>query len=207
MLQEGELTPVGGAKPEKIDVRVIAATNRSLVEEVAAERFRSDLYYRLAVAVLTLPALREREGDLGLLIDHFLQRINDEQRKHDPGWKDRRLSPGARNLLLRHPWPGNVRELENTLTRAVIWCTGEVIREVEMREAFQHGVPTNGETLLNRSLGSGLDIRELQADIARHYLERALEDAGGNKSKAADLVGLPSYQTFSNWMKKYGVEE
>ncbi len=206
-LQEGEVTPVGSNAPEKVDVRVIAATNRTLVDEVAAGRFRSDLYYRLAVAVLTLPPLREREGDLGMLIDHFLARINADQRVHDPGWKDRRLAPGARNLLLRHPWPGNVRELENTLTRAVIWCTGEVIREVEMREAFQNGVPANGETLLNRALGSGLDIRELQADVARHYLERALKEAGGNKSKAAELVGLPSYQTLTNWMQKYGVEE
>ena len=206
-LQEGEVTPVGGNAPEKVDVRIIAATNRTLVDEVAAGRFRSDLYYRLAVAVLTLPPLREREGDLGLLIDHFLARINAEQREHDPNWKDRRLAPGARSLLLRHPFPGNVRELENTLTRAVIWCTGEVIREVEMREAFQHGVPANGETILNRALGPGLDIRELQADIARHYLERAMKEAGGNKSKAAELVGLPSYQTLSNWLEKYGVGE
>ncbi len=206
VLQEGEVTPVGGTAAEKVDVRVIAATNRKLVEEVANERFRSDLYYRLAVAVLTLPPLREREGDLGLLIDHFLAKINAEQREHDPRWIDRRLSPNARNLLLKHTWPGNVRELENTLTRAVIWCTGEVIRQVEMSDAFQHAIPANGEVILDRPLGPGLDLRDLQAGVARHYLERALKDAGGNKTKAAELIGLPSYQTFSNWMKKYGVE-
>jgi len=206
VLQEGEVTPVGSTAAQMVDVRMIAATNRTLVNEAASGSFRSDLYYRLAVAVLTLPPLREREGDLGLLIDHFLAKVNADQRDHDPGWRDRRLSPDARNLLLRHPWPGNVRELENTLTRAVIWCTGEVIRQVEMSEAFQNGLPTNGEMILDRPLSNGLDLRELQADVARHYLERALDEAVGNKSKAAKLVGLPSYQTFSNWLQKYGVE-
>ena len=207
VLQEEEVTPVGGTAAQKVDVRIIAATNRTLVDQAASGSFRSDLYYRLAVAVLTLPPVREREGDVGLLIDHFLARINADQRAHDPGWQDRRLSPNARNLLLHHPWPGNVRELENTLTRAVIWCTGEVIRQVEMSEAFQNGLPTNGEMILDRPLGNALDLRRLQADVARHYLERALEEAGGNKSKAAKLIGLPSYQTFSNWLKKYGVGE
>ena len=207
VLQEGEVTPVGSTTPDRVDVRIVAATNRKLVDDVVAGRFRSDLYYRLAVAVLILPPLREREGDVGLLIDHFLAKINADQRAHDPAWQDRRLSPNARNLLLRHSWPGNVRELENTLTRAVIWCTGEVIRDVEMREAFQHGLPATGETVLNRQLGNGLDLRELLAEVAQHYLSRALKETGGNKSRAAELVGLPSYQTFSNWLGKYGVGE
>ena len=76
-----------------------------------------------------------------------------------------------------------------------------------MSEAFQNGLPTNGEMILDRSLGNDLDLRQLQADVARHYLERALKEAAGNKSKAAKLVGLPSYQTFSNWLQKYGLGE
>jgi DNA-binding NtrC family response regulator len=207
VLQEREVTPVGGTSAVAVDVRVIAATNRTLVDEVAAGRFREDLYYRLAVGVITLPPLRRREGDLGLLIDHHLTRINRDQAEAVAGWKEKRLSPGARKLLLEHRWPGNVRELVNTLTRAVIWCTGEVIRESEMHEAFHRGVRNAGETILFRPLGDGLDIRDLQSEVARHYLERAMDKANGNKTRAAELVGLPSYQTLTNWLEKYGIKE
>ena len=100
---------LGATKPLKVDVRVIAATNRTLTQEIAGGRFREDLFYRLAVAVLNIPPLRERTGDLALLIDRLLEQVNRET-VSEPGYQEKKISAGARNLLLAHGWPGNVRE-------------------------------------------------------------------------------------------------
>ena len=204
-LQEREVVPVGASKPVAVDVRIVAATHRELLREATAGRFRADLFYRLAVAILVLPPLREREGDLGLLIDTLLDAINREHRDQ-PGYIHKDLSASARNLLLRHDWPGNVRELANTLQRAALWSSGALIDADDVREALLPHLSTEVRGLLGRPLGEGLDLRVLQAELARHYLERALAEAGGNKTRAAELVGLPSYQTFTNWMEKYGIE-
>ena len=203
-LQEGEVLPVGSSRAVRVDVRIIAATNRPLHAEVAAGRFREDLFHRLAVAVLRLPPLRERREDLPLLIDFVLRQVNQESRGQ-PGFVEKKLSAGASNLLLRHAWPGNVRELQNTLRRAAIWTPEATIKEEDIREAILPLPAPPEDGILDRPLGEGLDLPELLATVARHYLERALEEAGGNKTRAAKLVGLPSYQTFTNWMKRYGV--
>jgi len=205
VLQENEVTRVGARKPKRIDVRIVAATNRSVVDEVAAGRFREDLFYRLAVAVLKLPPLRERSGDVGLLVDELLKQVNQEA-IGEPGYRDKKLSAGARSLLLTHPWPGNVRELLLTLKRAAIWSEGETITTEDVREALL-AVPTAQRTdVLGRPLGEDLNLPDLLAEVARHYLERALDEAGGNKTKAAGLVGLPSYQTLTNWLQRYEVK-
>jgi len=203
-LQEGEVLPLGSSRSRRVDVRVVAATNRSLLAEVAAGAFREDLFHRLAVAVLRLPPLRERREDLPLLIDHLLVHVNQEGREQ-PGFVEKKLSAGARNLLLHHSWPGNVRELQNTLRRAAIWTPEAALKADDIREALLPVAPPEGDRILNRPLGEGLDLRELIATVARHYLERALDEAAGNKTRAAKLVGLPSYQTLTNWMKRYGV--
>jgi len=204
-LQEGEILPVGSSRAVQVDVRVIAATNRSLMEEVARDAFREDLFHRLAVAVLRLPPLRDRSEELPLLLDDLLAQVNREGAEQ-PGYVDKDLSAGARNLLLGHPWPGNVRELQNTLRRAAIWSSDEILTAEDIREAL---LPVSGaaarDSLLGRPLGEDLDLPGILAQVARHYLERALDEAHGNKTKAATLVGLPSYQTLSNWMKRYGV--
>ncbi|OJH38245.1 sigma-54 interaction domain-containing protein [Cystobacter ferrugineus] len=205
VLQEGELVRVGATKPLRVDVRIIAATNRTLAREIAEGRFREDLFYRLAVAVLHLPPLRERPGDLNLLIDHLLDQINRESAA-EPGYKRKNLSVGARNLLLSHSWPGNIRELVNTLRRAAIWSDGDTIRSEDVREALLPVGHERSSDILNRPLGDGLNLPELLASVARHYLRRALDQAHGNKTQAAQLVGLPSYQTLSNWLQRYGVE-
>lgn len=120
----------------------------------------------------------------------------------------KKLSAGARNLLLSHPWPGNVRELQNTLRRAALWSADETLTVDDVREALLPVAASDrAETVLNRPLGNHLDLRAVLADVARHYLERALEEAGGNKTEAARLVGLPSYQTLTNWMKRYGLTQ
>jgi DNA-binding NtrC family response regulator len=209
-LQEGEVRPVGGSKIIQVDVRIIAATNRDLATEVATGRFREDLFYRLAVLVLKVPALRERGDDIGPLIDGLMTRINAQsERANEPGFKRKKLSEDARNLIMRQAWPGNIRELENTLRRAAIWSDNEIISLNDIEEALLPAVSmqSTDETILNRSISQGIDLQSLIASVARHYLQRAMEASHGNKSKAAELVGLPSYQTLTNWIRKYGVDD
>jgi transcriptional regulator with PAS, ATPase and Fis domain len=206
VLQEREVVRVGANKPIKVDVRVVAATNRILTDEIAAGRFREDLFYRLAVAVLKIPSVRDRAGDLGLLVDHLLSASNQEAAS-EPGFVEKKLSAGARNLLLAHHWPGNVRELQNTLRRALIWTEGGTVSAEDVREALLPTRPAKSQEVLGRPLGGGFSLPEMMRDVARHYLKRAMHDAGGNKTKAAELVGLPSYQTLTNWLGKYEVGE
>ncbi len=201
-LQEKEITRLGASKPIPFDVRVIAATNRDLVKEMASDRFRPDLFYRIAVAVLKLPPMKERTGDVGLLIDGILDRINTES-VAEPGYKHKKISPGAKNLMLQYDWPGNVRELQNTLARAAIWTPGTIIEAEDIREAMLPIAQSSEDAMLGKPLGNGFNLSELMEKLAQHYLNRAWDEANGNKTKAAELVGLPSYQTFSNWAKKY----
>lgn len=206
VLQENEVVRLGDTKPVSLDIRVMAATNRDLLAEVRADRFRADLFYRLAVAVLKLPALRHRPGDLSLLMDRLLEQVNTES-SEEPGYQPRSLAPSARSLLLAHSWPGNVRELMNTLRRAAIWSEEPTIQAEDIHEALLPEVETHTEEdILNRPLDKSLDITGLMAQVARHYLDRALEESGGNLTKAAQMLGLGSYQTLKNWMKRYGVE-
>lgn len=204
ILQEKEVIRVGSTTPLEVDVRIIAATNRTLTEEIAAGRFREDLFYRLAVASLQLPPLRDRKGDLSLLIDRLLKKVNDDLAQ-EPGYEHKKLSPGARNILISHPWPGNVRELLNTLHRAAIWTSGHTIRSEDVREALLPAIGQEKSKILDRPLGDGLSLPDLLTSVAQHYLTRALDETQGNKTQAAHLVGLPSYQTFTNWLSKYGV--
>jgi transcriptional regulator with PAS, ATPase and Fis domain len=201
VVQEGEVTRIGDSKPVAVDVRIVAATNRSLIQEVAAGRFRADLFYRLAVAVLEIPPLRERQGDIGLLVDHFFA-----QEMAVGSATSKKISTAARNLLLCHPWPGNVRELLNTLRRVAVWSTGDTIHADDVREALFPVTLQTSEHVMNRSVTDGFNIQEVMAEVARHYLQRGMEECGGNKSKAAKLLGLPNYQTLTNWLKKYGLE-
>lgn len=205
VLQERRVRRVGSEQSIKIDVRIIAATNRNLRVEVAGDRFRDDLYHRLAVGTIYLPPLRDRAGDLGLLIDRLLEAANLEM-ADQPGYVQKLLSPSARNLLLKHPWPGNVRELQNTLRRLVLWTQGERIGGDEVRDELVQPDTQRTADLLGRPLGDGLQLPELMRELACHYLERAMEESGGNKTKGAELIGLPSYQTLTNWMNRYGVK-
>ncbi|NUN96360.1 MAG: sigma-54-dependent Fis family transcriptional regulator [Candidatus Omnitrophica bacterium] len=206
VLQSGTVTRVGASRETPVDVRVIAATNRDLFVEVPAGRFREDLFQRLAVAILQLPPLRERQGDIGLLIDRLLNQVNNEG-IGQPGYRHKTLSASARSLLLRQEWPGNVRELLNTLRRASIWSGGAVIEEPDIRDSILPMGRQEPRGLLDRPLGEGLNLPEMMAELATHYLKRAMQESGGNKTKAAELVGLPSYQTLTNWLRRYGLTE
>lgn len=205
VVQEGAVVPLNAKGSRKVDVRIVAATHRTLSEEIAGGRFREDLFYRLAVAVLKIPALRERPEDHNLLLDHALTTVNGEAR-NDPGFQEKKLSAGARKVLLAHPWPGNVRELVNTLRRAAIWTDGATISTEDAREALLPATSTSAQDILGRTMGGSFDLRELMDEVARHYLTRAMQEAHGNKSKATELVGFSNYQTLSNWLDKYEVE-
>jgi DNA-binding NtrC family response regulator len=160
----------------------------------------------LAVAVLHLQPLRERREDLILLIDRFLAQVNREAAEQ-PGYLAKKLSVRGKELLVHHPWPGNARELLNTLRRAALWSTEPTLAAEDIRDALLPAAQGEPEQqVLGRSLGEGLKVSQILTSVARHYVERALEEAHGNKTKAARLIGLPSYQTLTNWMKRYGVE-
>ena len=159
VLQESEVKRLGSSKAIKLNVRVIAATNRNLLAEVATDGFRADLFYRLAVAIIQLPPLRQREGDISLLIAHFMQSINAEN-SSDPGYKPRELSASAMRVLHQYPWPGNMRELANTLLRAVIWSRSTLISPNEIQQALLPQT-TPPESILNRPLGNDLNLKDV----------------------------------------------
>ena len=204
-VQQQKVRRVGGKADIDVEVRVIAATNRNLLEEVRAGRFREDLYFRLSILVFKLPALRERPGDVTFLINKTVEKLNEEFGRR-PGFVQKKLSPSARNLLLRHAWPGNVRELEATLRRAFIWSNEAVIAESDAHDALVTSPREVSNEVLGRPLGDGFNFDELLADVARHYLSRAMREAGGSVTKASTLLGITNYQTLKGRLEKYNVE-
>ena len=194
VLQEKQIQRVGGEEVLKVDVRVLAATNKDLKKEIEAGRFREDLYYRLNVVTLAVPALRERREDIPLLVQHFLQTFAEKNRKQIKGF-----TPQAMDGLVRYDWPGNVRELMNAVERGVILCRGEYISETDF--PFSLRDPGGSEREPAR--------QELLADLPLEEVEKAtilntLESAGGNKSEAARRLGV-TRRTLHKKLKKYGV--
>ena len=203
VLQEGEVCPVGSTRPLPVDVRIIAASHKRLLTACRIGEFRFDLFYRIAVAILVLPPLRERPGDLRLLIDHIAADLAREAR--DLGEPEPVISDDARRVFGQHRWPGNVRELRNTLRRAHLWSDRGRISADEARAALLHDIEDPDP--LDLPLGSGFDLSQHLARIAKHYLARAMDEAGGNKTEAARLVGLASHQTLTNWLKRFEVPQ
>jgi len=171
VLQEGTFEPVGSEKTVRVQVRVISATNRDLREMVARGEFREDLYYRLCVVPLYLPPLRDRRNDIPLLAEHFLQRYAAEE-----GQAGVRLSPRALSALMDYAWPGNVRQLENAIRFALVKCTGEVIEPEHLPSEI---VRERSAPVSRRTRG-----------LSREKVEQALAAAGGNKVRAAKLLGI-----------------
>jgi transcriptional regulator with GAF, ATPase, and Fis domain len=207
VVQEGVVTGVGESRSHTVDVRIVAATNRNLALEVQARRFREDLFYRLAVALLHLPPLRERKGDLRPLIDALLDKANAKGKREEPRYQAKTLSPGARNVLLNYGWPGNVRELENTLMRATVWSDEAVLSEADVRSALFQGSTSalSGAGALTE-LGPGFKLNEILLELSRPYVEQALQPTAGNKTQAAKLLGLGSPQVLGERMEKLGIQ-
>lgn len=205
VLQSKTVTRLGGTKPTTVDVRIVAATHRDLAAQVFTGQFREDLFHRLAVGILTLPPLREREADVAILIDHFMAQINDEGARN-PEAQSKFLSKDAKNLLLLHSWPGNVRELYHTLLRAALWSRGTVIEAADVRAALLP-VPAASRSLLERPLAQGFDLEGFLDEIKKHYIGMALQRCGGKKTAAARLLGFSNHQTLGNWMRRLGLKD
>lgn len=205
VLNDGTVRRIGESKDRHVDVRIIAATNRNLLQGVADGNFRADLFYRLAVATLKLPPLREREGDLSVLIDYMLGQVN-RKMEGSPGYKNKKFSIKAKNLMNRQPWPGNAREMENTIMRICVWCQGATIQAEDVEQALLPRLKITNNDILQKPLGGNFKLQEIIGVISSEYIRKALSETGGNKSKAASLLGFKNYQTLDNWAKKYGVE-
>lgn len=182
VLQEREFERVGGSLTVKIDTRMIAATNKILTQEVEAGRFREDLYYRLNVISIYLPPLRDREGDIPLLVEHFV-----EKNRFRPGSPPSRVSQGALDKLESYDWPGNVRELENVIQRATVLSQGGVISENHI-----HFAGTDGRRLIDigERVRRGIDLPEMLEEIERTAIEEALSTTDGERKEAASLLGI-----------------
>ena len=211
LLQERSIERLGGRSPIPVDVRVIAATNRDLEAALADGRFREDLYYRLKVVTLSLPPLRERNGDISILAEYFLKRYSKEMAVDSPG-----LTPEARLVMESYSWPGNVRELANTVQKALIFSRGapisfeeisEAIRiDTEGRETWDQSHLDSMQSWIKRSLNSGREnvFVDMIDEFSRIVMTEALSITGGNRSQAAKLLGL-SRPTLLAKIEKYGI--
>ncbi|SBW01572.1 Transcriptional regulatory protein FlbD [uncultured Alphaproteobacteria bacterium] len=193
-IQEKEIDRLGGTKPVKIDTRIVATSNRDLKAEVKAGRFREDLFFRLNVLNLALPALRDRKADIPLLARHFVKKYAEAN-----GVPERPLTQEAKEALLRHSWPGNVRELENTLHRAVLLATGDEIGTDAIMLLDADGDAPAAEG------GTGSLVGRTVADVERDLIIDTLKHTVGNRTHAANILGI-SIRTLRNKLRQY-VEE
>jgi two-component system, NtrC family, response regulator AtoC len=188
-LQDGEVKPVGGSEPIRVDVRLVCATNKDLDEEVKTGRFREDLYFRINVVTVHLPPLRDRREDVPILVAHFLAKLARRERRAAAA-----LSPEALKLLNGYSWPGNVRELENAIERAVAVAKGNVVIPSDLPPEVGGGAGT--AAAIAASGGGGLGDGGIIADrpslgeLERRYIQLVLQESGGNKKKAAEKLGI-----------------
>jgi transcriptional regulator with PAS, ATPase and Fis domain len=198
VIQENEIIRVGETKTIKIDVRIITATNQNLIKKIQDGSFREDLFYRIAIGIITLPPLREREGDLNLLIDFLNKQISKELSLKG---KYKKISIQGINFILKHNWPGNIRELKACLTRAIIWSEGKEITEDDIKESILT-VSNQHDTVLNRNIGKGFILDDLLTEVENHYFDKALLESNQKTTKASELLGFKNYQTFKNRLEK-----
>jgi two-component system response regulator AtoC len=197
VLQEGEVKRLGSEQPLFVDVRIIAATIKDLARAVAEGKFREDLFYRLNVLPLHLPPLRERKEDIPLLVEHFLQKYNDQHRLNI-----RRVTENALARLLEYPWPGNVRELENTMERAMILTQGERIESDSLpSEVLGERAPWKREIW-----GEELSIKKGSRVMEEELIRRALKKTKGNRSQAVRLLEI-SHPALLSKIKEYRITE
>ncbi|MCA9664488.1 MAG: sigma-54-dependent Fis family transcriptional regulator [Myxococcales bacterium] len=197
VLQEEEIRPVGDTVGRKVNVRVIAATVKNLEEEVAAGRFREDLFYRLNVLPITLPPLRERAEDIPPLVSHFIKSTNVRLGINIQG-----ISQDAMRLLLDYRWPGNVRELENTIEHAMVLAEGDQIDVDTLPAKVREGAGNRADTLL----GDTLSIKKASRIIEERLIRRALEQTGGNRTAAAKLLEI-SHRALLYKIKAYEITD
>jgi DNA-binding NtrC family response regulator len=208
-LQESEFERVGGIKTTRVDVRLIAATNRDLQIEIEAGRFRKDLYYRLAVVPIVLPSLRERQSDIPKLTLHFIEKYNRRLNKKIEG-----ISNDALVHLQAYPWPGNIRELENLMERILLFADGPTIMEKDLPEPIRQGAaqaPASGSSASaaeGAPAETGLKdiVRMKAAELEKDLIAKALEETGGNVTRTARLLQI-SRKSLQTKMKEFGLRD
>jgi len=195
VLQEEEITPLGGNGAKKVDVRVIAATSKDLAKEVGKGNFREDLYYRINVWRIHLPPLRDRKGDLSLLTGYFVDQFNNKLEKTVEG-----LSSEAMGMIMDYHWPGNVRELENTIERAVLLAEGRWITPEDLPSSLLK----NRNSLEEIDGSEALSIKRATRRLQRDFMAKALKRTGGNKTQAAKLLEISRPMLIAK-IKEYGL--
>ncbi|NOK04439.1 MULTISPECIES: sigma-54 dependent transcriptional regulator [Myxococcus] len=210
-IQEGEFERVGGIKTTRVDVRLVAATNRDLQAEIEAGRFRKDLYYRLAVVPISLPALRERRSDIPMLARHFVEKYNRRLNKKIEG-----IADDAMALLQGYAWPGNIRELENLIERVLLFADGPLITARDLPEPVRQGTSVHAGANLASAVASidvptgevGLKdiVRMKAAELERDLIVKKLEETGGNVTRAARLLQI-SRKSLQTKMKEFGLRD
>src|SRR5262245_27986805 len=211
VLQESEFERVGGIKTIRVDVRLIAATNRDLKREIAAASFREDLFYRLNVVPIALPALRERVTDIALIASHFVDKFNARLKKHVSG-----IEPDAMDRLVSYSWPGNIRELESVLERAILFCDTQRVRVIDLPVEVREGVSESPRQAIPVMTGEGKDgmstdglkeqVKAAMSRLEKELIVRALEQTGGNVTHAARLLKI-SRKALQFKMKELGLRE
>jgi two-component system NtrC family response regulator len=204
VLQEKNFERVGGAKTLDIDVRIISASNKDLKEEVSMGRFREDLFYRLNVIHVSLPALRERMDDMPLLVNYFIQKFADRL-----GKKDLRIAQDATRLLMTLPWEGNIRELENTIERAAILCDDNCIQAGDVQPEsmdLENQASWSQEMDLSQLIPSSVGLNEVLYAIEEKMLIQALDETGHVQSRAAEKLGITK-SLLQYKMKKYSIDK
>jgi two-component system response regulator HydG len=191
VLQEREFEPVGGTKTIKVDVRIIAATNKQLEQEVSRGKFREDLYYRINVVPIMIPPLRERREDIPLLAGHFLQIYSDKNKRAIRGFEQ-----GVMQAFMQHTWPGNVREIENIVERMVIMARGDTIALDDLPPALAHHQQEEGTRPSPTSL----------RDVERETIVKTLQQTGGNRTRAAAILGI-TRKTLQNKIKEFAIDK
>ena len=204
-LEERQFYPVGGEKPVQVDVRVVVATKKDLVEEVKKGQFREDLFYRIHVIPIVLPPLKDRIEDIPYLVDHLLKKISQQMKRDVNG-----LTPKAMEKLMQHDWPGNVRELENTLEYAVTMTQRDIVTDdlVLQTKVSTGAVATTGDTIQAQLLptnGSFKTLKEARSEFERAYLVRLLHSCNGKATRAAEIAG--KYRAdFYDLLKKHDIK-
>lgn len=190
VLQEKEFDPVGSSKPEQVDIRIIAATNKNLEDEISEGNFREDLYYRLNVVSLTLPPLKERKSDIKPLANHFMEKYANKNKITIKGF-----TPEAYSFLLNHSWPGNIRELENVVERSVILSTDEMITT----KAFPESLNPLQYRVQKEEDRKSKTLKEMEKDMILF----TLEEQNNNRTHTAETLGI-SRRTLQLKLKEYG---
>ncbi len=197
VLQEESIRRLGDPKSIKVDVRIIAATHRDLNAEVAAGRFREDLFYRINVLPIPVPPLRERREDVSLLLEHFIDKNNARL-----GTRIRGISAEARKMLLDYPWPGNVRELENSIERAMVLCDTDLIEATDLPDRMLAALDP-----VQVHLATGeLSIKKTAAAVEQILIRRALQKTQGNRTRAAELLEI-SHRALLYKLKDYNIDD